>query len=325
MAEDREGSLGADAQEGVTALLEQGLAVQRANAWSLEQLKVTKARNEQKILKDSLAELELVPEMAVKAFYSIPYTDNRTKRVTMVEGLSIGAAVSLARRWGNCTTAARILKEDAEGWEVEGLFVDLETSFWVGRPKTGTKYETSRDGRKYLLPERRQVMSLGALISKAQRDAILAGLPMYLRLAYFEKAKQLAGGSPNVQADAKKIDAVLLAFARFKAAPEELEVYVGRVDELWDDGTKPRSKWTGEDVARLRGLWVAVSEGSITIEDALRPKDEPAPVKGAPEVVTPDSLSGGEASASEVDKRPDSDPPGGEPARGKGGKGSLFK
>lgn len=317
MADEREGNFGKEAPEGVVQLLEQGAAVQRANAWSLEQLKVTKARNEQKILQDSLAELELVPEQAAKAFYSIPYTDNRTRRVTMVEGLSIGAAVSLARRWGNCTTAARILKEDAEGWEVEGLFVDLETSFWVGRPKTGTKYEVSREGRKYLLPERRQVMALGALISKAQRDAILAGLPMYLRLAYFEKAKQLAGGSPNVQADMKKVDAVLVAFARFKATAEELEGYVGRIDELWDEGPKPRNKWTGEDVARLRGLWVAVSEGSITIEDALRPKDEPTPVKPSPEVVTPDSLAGGQASASEVDKRPDSDPAGGEPARGK--------
>src|SRR5260221_3988647 len=235
-------------------------------------------RDERKILKDSLAELELVPETAEKAYYSIPFVDGKAGKTTLVQGLSIGSALGLARRWGNCASTVRCLNEDPGGWDLEGGFIDFENNFHCGRPIRGSKLLKTKTGQVYTLDERRASMAFGAHASKAQRNAVLAALPNYLKEAYFAKARQIVGGAPDAPAEAKKVEACLKAFGRFNVTEPMLVTYLG-VD---------KAKWTGEDVANLRGLWAAINDDNISVADAFQIKPEEAASQSA--ILTPESL-----------------------------------
>src|SRR5688500_18937943 len=95
----------------VADLVSQGLSIIKVENDSMLQMATQRPRNEEKVLKGALGELQLVPEEAREAFYTIPYRERQEgggPRIVNVQGPSIGAAMALARRWGNCTTAARI-------------------------------------------------------------------------------------------------------------------------------------------------------------------------------------------------------------------------
>src|ERR1051325_6339478 len=151
-------------------------------------------RNEDKILRDALAELERAPEEAGKAYYSIPYTDHSTGRIVKVEGQTIRAAESLGRRWGNIRWAQRVLREDAEYADVESVAVDLETNTWVMKAARIPKLEKRRTGQVIPYDERRWSQVLGGAMSKVTRNAILAVLPAYLKSAYDKKARAIVAG-----------------------------------------------------------------------------------------------------------------------------------
>lgn len=70
-------------------------------------------RNEKNVLGGALAELGLVPEFAKTAYYVIPYKDENGNPQP-VEGPSVKASRSLARRWRNCATASRVVDDQEE-------------------------------------------------------------------------------------------------------------------------------------------------------------------------------------------------------------------
>jgi hypothetical protein len=119
-------------------------------------------------------------------------------------------------------------------------------------------------------------------------------LPAYLVNAYFDRAKALVAAST-------KLPDVLKAFKGLNVTQTQLETHVG----------DPADKWTPEDFAVLRGVYTAIRDGAMSVEEAFAPP----PVEGAspPGVVTPDSILGGAVtSETGVDPgaahRPASDP-----------------
>jgi hypothetical protein len=291
-----------DIQSDAGALVAQGHALMRIENETMLSVAVQRPRNEAAIMKGALGELDLVPEEAARAYYSIPYKEKQpdgSVRVVKVEGPSIKAAMTLARRWGNCTTTARILNEDKEGFDLEGVFVDLETNFRVARPMRVGKFFKLRSGSVVLLDPKKQEMAIQSGASKAMRNAILAGVPPYLVAAYDKKARAIVGGGADAPAEKKTVDAVVAAFAKWKVTREHLETY----EEL------PASAWTGTQIADLRGLWNSISDGQVTVDEVffLAPTEQPGP--SAPVTVTPDSLIGatvtGEDNHEPGDPRPD--------------------
>lgn len=273
--------------DGATALVAQGHAVIKIENETMASVAVQRPRDEQAVITGALKELELVPEEAGKAYYSIPYKerqpDGSTKTVK-VEGPSVKAAMALARRWGNCTTGARVLNEDAEGFDVEGFFIDLETNFRITRPQRVSKWFKPRAGGQQLLSVDRQLMAVQSGASKAIRNACLAALPAYLVAAYDKKARAIVGGKLDAPADKKTVDAVLAAFLKLKVTKEQLEAHVELKVE----------QWTGTEVADLRGLWNAINDGQTTVEEAFgaAPSDAAKNEATGPTTVTPDSLAG---------------------------------
>ena len=262
---------------GAAALVSQGEAIVRIENETLMQVAIQRPRDEQKVLDGALKELDLVPEEAASAYYTIPYKDTQSGQQQMVEGPSIKAAMALARRWGNCSAAARVLSEDATGINVEGVFIDFESSFRVLRPHRVSRFLKRRDGRVLELTPDRLQMATQAGASKALRNAILAGLPAYLVNTYFKRAKTIvAGGKLDERPTQPEIDKAVRAFAPYNVTAEQLEKNL----EL------ARPHWTRESIATLRGLYTALKDGQTTVEEAFRAppvqaSDEKAPAAGS--------------------------------------------
>jgi hypothetical protein len=269
------------------ALVSQGHAVLRIENDSMLQVATQRPRDEQAVVTGALRELDLIPEEAGKAFYSIPYRERQpdgSTKVVKVEGPSVKTAMALARRWGNCTTGARVLNEDKEGFDLEGVFIDLESNFRVSRPFRVSKWYKPRAGGAQLLSVDRQQQAVQAGASKALRNAILAGLPAYLVSAYEKKARALVAGNLDAAADKKTVDAVLRAFEKWQVTEEQLATYTGL----------PVAGWTGTEVADLRGLWNAINDGQTSVEEAFRGEAALAQTGGpGVSILTPETLSAG--------------------------------
>jgi hypothetical protein len=277
-------------------LVAQGHALMRIENETMLAVALQHPRNEEAVIKAALGELDLVPEDAARAFYSIPYrergADGSTK-IVHVEGPSIKAAMTLARRWGNCVTTARVLHEDVEGFDLEGIFIDLESNFRVARPIRVGKFIKLRAGNVMLLDPKKQEMAIQAGASKAIRNAVLAGLPSYLVNAYDSKARQIISGKTDAKPERKTLLAILETFSRWKITQAQLEQYVEH----------PVAEWTGREVADLRGLWNSINDGQVTLEDVFSARQDPT-------VVTPDSLhlGGAAVSAEDMHVRAEDDP-----------------
>lgn len=271
----------------VAELVSQGLAIIKVENDSMLQMATQRPRNEQKVLQGALGELGLVPEEAKEAFYTIPYRERQDGggfRVVNVQGPSIGAAMALARRWGNCSATSRITNEDKEGFDIEGVFIDLESNFRVSKPFRVGKWNKAKGGGIYQLDPQRLLMAVQAGASKALRNAVISGLPKYLVSAYYNKAREIAGGHPDAKADPKRVEALLKAFERLKVTKEKLERYAER----------PVADWTGEEIANLRGVWNVLNDKQATVEE-LFPDEAAAAAPGGPATLTPDSIMAGTA------------------------------
>jgi hypothetical protein len=268
----------------------QGITMMKVENESMLSFAALHPRNESKVVEGALRELELAKEEAKAAYYSIPYRERKPGggfRIVNVEGPSIHAAMALARRWGNCTCAARIVNEDENGFDLDGIFIDLETNFRLARPFRVSRIVKTRGGGVEILNPQRLLMAVQAGASKALRNAITGGLPAYLIRTYFERAKEIVGGKQDAPASAEKVAAVVKGFERFKVDGEKLEAYLDR----------KRDEWTGADVATLRGLWNAIVQEQITVAEAFEePADSGAAITVAAGALTPESIAGGTSS-----------------------------
>jgi hypothetical protein len=271
--------------DGPTALVAMGHAVLKIENETLAQVAIQRPRDEGRVLSGALKELEMVPDEAHRAYYEIPYRDTAPggeQRMVKVTGPSIKAATALARRWGNCSATARILGEDGDSIEMEGVFIDYETSVRFTRPLRVSKYMKTRRGVILLDPKRLET-AVAAGASKAMRNAILTGLPAYLVSAYDRKAREIAGGKAEAPLDAKTRAAIIRTFGEFKVTEQQLGAYL----------EKPPAEWTGSDRASLIGVYNALKDGQTTVEEVFgggASAETTAPVVDAATTLTPDSL-----------------------------------
>lgn len=252
-------------------LVAQGAKLMRMENDSMAAVAVQRPRDESEVIKKAIRELDIAPENAKAAYYSIPYKERQVDgsyKVVKVEGPSIKAAMSLARRWGNCTVASRLMNEDESGWDLEGVFVDFETNFRVSRPFRVSKVAKKRGGGTYRLDPQRELMALQAGASKAIRNATLAGLPDYLVSAYNNRAREIVGGKLDQKATPETVAAVMRTFSKIDVTQDQLERYTKLSVDLW----------TGNEIADLRGLWNAIQDGQVTADEAFAVAAEVDPI-----------------------------------------------
>jgi hypothetical protein len=273
----------AAAPETMIDVLRGGAAITKAENDTLSQVAITRPRNAARSLQTALAELELDPAFAEKQYYVIPYK-NADGTTTNIEGLSIKAAMALARTWGNCTTSARLIEETPDAFLVEGVAIDFETNFRVSKIGSVSKYYRNRKtGAMVKWRDDKYPQLLGAAASKQVRNAILNMIPEALQRRYWSRAKEIAAGDKaplDVKAEGKKI---LAAFAPFGVEAEHLEGKIGH----------PLKNLTKADVGLLRGIYNALAQGQTTAWEAFGVE---APQEGEETTAAPQgSPLGGEA------------------------------
>lgn len=234
-------------------------------------------------LDEALQELEIVPEYACKAFYSIPFKDRSggEEKIVKVEGPSIKAALALARVWGNNNSGARIKDQDAERIEVEGVYIDHQTNTRTLRTKTVSRfYVDKRTKAKIPLREDKLVLAIAAGGSKAVRDAILAGLPVWLVDSYYNRAREIAaktiggkakaGDKPKTYAE--KIGWLTKELGKKGVTGDQIVAYMKGLDGDLSDEDRLKD---------LIGTYNAIVDGQTTVEDAFgatgaadKPKDK---------------------------------------------------
>src|SRR5262249_24603151 len=147
-------------------------------------------------------------------------------------------------RWGNCSATARILNEDEQSVDVEGVMIDFETSVRFTRPIRVSKWQRAH-GRMVRLDGKRLEAAIAAGGSKAMRNAILTGLPAYLVAVNDKRAREIVAGKKGTPLTPEQRTATITAFAEFKVDATQLEGYLD----------KPQDQWTGMERASLIGLY----------------------------------------------------------------------
>jgi hypothetical protein len=174
-------------------------------------------------------------------------------------GPSIGFANVVAASWGNCTDAARIVAIDRKEKVVvaEGGFHDLETNRKTMLPVQ--RRIVDKQGRLF---NDDMIMVTGmAAASIARRNAILNAVPRALWFPIYERALQIVRG--DVETFAERKDKALKAFAQFGVKPEQVYMALG---------LKGDADMTLEHVAPMRGMYSALRDGSITVEEMFDPR-----------------------------------------------------
>lgn len=227
-------------------------------------------RDIKRVKESAWAELEFVPELAARSYYSIPYNQGKQNE-TRVEGPSIKAAMTLARNWGNCFNQGRIHTEEKSAFIVQGVFIDLQTNSQMIREIRVSKFYKPRGGQG-VVPLNADMLrnAIQAGISKAVRNATLAALPDWLVQGYFNYAKHLVVNPPKgtEQATLSLQDRILkgkqMLAKTFKINVADIENYIAdNAEQFVDDASL---------LIHLQGLYSSFSEGHVNPGEVFGPK-----------------------------------------------------
>lgn len=232
------------------------------------------------VQKKATDELMLVPGLAAKSYYSIPYNLGKSNE-SRVEGPSIKAAMSLARAWKNCINGGRVSAEDKSNFYVEGMFLDLEDNIFSMRPIRVSKFYKPKGGQG-LVPRDGDLLynAVQAGISKAIRNAINATLPHWLVDQYFQAAKHLALHPPKEIGKTVKsiqervLDGQQAIMKKFGVTAQEMQEYLtNNADSIEDDAAL---------LIHLQGLFNSLKDGEYSVDKVFRPN-----LKGKGDVAMP--------------------------------------
>ncbi|QOR55549.1 MAG: hypothetical protein UMS36scaffold28_39 [Phage 59_13] len=229
----------------------------------------------------ALQELEIVPDLAARSYYSIPYNKGKQNE-TMVEGPSIKAAMTLCRNWGNAFNQGRLGDEDKSNVMCQGIFIDFETLVPTLRDVRVSKFYKPHGAQGVIpLNADRMYLATQAGISKAVRNAILASLPDWLVYSYFQRAKDIvvnppaSMGKPADSLEMRITKAKGFICTHFKVTAEEMEKYIAdNLDSIEDDRSL---------LVHLQGLYTGLREGQYKADEIFRPgvKKEAPPMPQA--------------------------------------------
>jgi hypothetical protein len=215
---------------------------------------VQRPRNLDKVVAAVLREAEFAGDAF---YYSFPMGGKK------IEGPSIGLAMAVAREWGNCAVPVEYYETLSE-WVFNAHFVDLERGFTVSRVFRKKK---GKGLFKKLEEDRAEDMTFQAAQSRAIRNVVLAGVPRWLTDQAKERAKDAVLKGISKEGLAAATDKALKFLAGYGITEE-------RVLALWG---KPKTEWTSEDIATLRGLASQLRDGQATPEQLFPEGPTPAP------------------------------------------------
>lgn len=178
-----------------------------------------------------------------------------------IVGPSIGFANIVKQAWGNCRVSARIVHVDRMQKVVicEGGFLDLQSNTMTVTPVT--RRIVDKNGRIYN-DDMINVTGMAAA-SIATRNAILNGVSRGLWFPIWQEALAIVRGSSDAVTFAERKTEAWKAMAQFGVKPEQVLMLLG---------LKSDADLTFEHIPTIRGMFVALRDGSMTVEELLDPK-----------------------------------------------------
>jgi hypothetical protein len=217
------------------------------------------------------------PDIAAECFYVLRRKDNKTGKVTTIEGPSIRLAEIFACTWGNLAYGFRAVADDGKAVTLEGVCVDYESN--VRCTKQVRRNVLDRNGRRY--PEDLVTVTTMAAGSIACRNAIFGVIPGVYVSQASKAAKKAAVG--EARSFAARRDKALAYFAKLDVDEARVLAAVGR-DAL--------DAVTEEDVQTLLGTATAIRDGLMTLEEAFpAPGAAPAAAAADPDVDRTEALA----------------------------------
>jgi hypothetical protein len=222
-------------------------------------------RDLEKVRDVALFELGIVPDLAARSYYSIPYNQGK-KNETRVEGPGIKAAMTLCRNWQWALNGECQAGEDKSAVYINGMFFDVQMGTYTMRTWRVPKFYKPSGGQG-VIPKNSDLLQthIQAGKSKAVRNAILASLPDWLVHVYYNRAKELVINPPkNTLAATQSIQQRILIgqqaiMKKFGVTPEEMKTYIAENAEAFEDD--------GQLLVHLQGIFNSLSEGHVRIEE----------------------------------------------------------
>lgn len=251
--EDEQGGNGAHSDAG--AIVMAGSALMQTRTQYQSAMEIRRPRDMKALKQRAIDEAELAGE---DFFYSWTLKSKDGKR-ELVEGMSIEGAMILARNFGNCAIPTELVQDAPQHWVICATFVDFETGFNV--PRLFRQRKSQSTGKM----DKERALDIAFQIgqSKAQRNAIDKGMPMWLKNAAMRKAKEAAASKyADVATIAPK------AVAKF----EKLGV---KREQLEQKLEVPFEQWKPTDLATLAAILRAIEAGETSVENEFAPEQAP--------------------------------------------------
>jgi hypothetical protein len=255
--------------EQIRALHESNAMLVKVENDTMQSLAVARPRDLVSIRKNVESELEVFPEIAETAWYSIPYKDKKNNRTVYVEGPSVHTARRLAQAWGNLTVDCRIVELTNDSCVVQGVAIDMQTNYRYNAPPLRVSRFTRQYGKFVQLDDDRWNLKIASAMAKALRNALFGVVPEGFVMAYVSKAKEIASalqdGKKRGPGRPKKADKKARILAAFNDWPE-----IGESHLLILTGLDNLENITKDQAEKLHGVRNALKDGSITVDGVLK-------------------------------------------------------
>ncbi len=245
---------------GGEALVASGATLMQVTSREMRAVSMQHPRDFDKVLTSVIAEVNRVPEWAVRGFYVKPVGDGNS-----ATGSSVYLTRILARQFRNCSVRSYIANQTEELIEVSGVFIDLEANYLVEAMQPVSPYAWRRADKGYVKLVGEKLMNLVLIgASKAERNAIAKAVPDWLLQTAFDRCRFLAADETK-----KTLSTVVTWFMGQGVTREALERHFGG---------RSLDKLDEEQLAEFRGLANAVRDAEVdprTIGKAAEKTDEP--------------------------------------------------
>jgi hypothetical protein len=200
-----------------------GGAIQTKNRY-VTAMQVIKPRNLNKVISKCVEEASIAGEEFLYSW---------KQGGSIIEGLTIGAALCIVRNFGNSFVDVEVEEQD-KAYIFTAYFCDLETGFNLSRSYRQNKQSPkTKFGKDVYEGDRGTDIIFQIGQSKAIRNVVLNAVPRWLATKVLEEAKNNAMATINNMGEAKARELLLKKINNLKVPLEKVENLFGKV-KSWD-------------------------------------------------------------------------------------------
>lgn len=187
-------------------------------------MQVMKPRNLNKVISKCVEEASIAGEEFIYSW---------RQGGSIIEGLTIGAALSIVRNFGNSMVDVEVEEKD-KAYIFTAYFCDLETGFNISRSYRQNKASPkSKNGKDIYEGERGTDIIFQIGQSKAIRNVVLNAIPRWLSTKVLEEAKNNAMATINNMGEVKARELLLNKIEALKIDKTKVENNFGK-SKSWD-------------------------------------------------------------------------------------------